>query len=190
MEPTDTATLASLIDAIDSVVDDPDCSESTCGAVKDLLEKNIGEKSNFLAAEDLESSPEHYARHLIHSDPAGRYSVIAMVWEPGQGTPIHDHGGLWVVECVYSGKIRVRSFDPIGDKDAEIMRFGEAESIIAGCGPAGHLIPPRDYHVIENPVEKTAVTLHVYGGNMDHCRVYTPRGDGSFTREHRNLTLD
>jgi len=29
-----------------------------------------------------------YARHLVHLDPVGRFSALAMVWGPGQGTPL------------------------------------------------------------------------------------------------------
>src|SRR5207245_3032935 len=33
-----------------------------------------------------------YARNLLYRDPAGRFIVVGLVWEPGHCTPIHDHG--------------------------------------------------------------------------------------------------
>jgi predicted metal-dependent enzyme (double-stranded beta helix superfamily) len=34
---------------------------------------------------------DSYARHLLHRDRNNRFVVLALVWRPGQGTPIHDH---------------------------------------------------------------------------------------------------
>ena len=38
---------------------------------------------------------DHYARREIYRSPEHGYSVVAMTWGPGQGTPVHDHSGLW-----------------------------------------------------------------------------------------------
>ncbi len=46
-----------------------------------------------------------YARHLIHRDVERDLVVIAMVWSPGQGTPVHDHGGYWCIEQVLAGRL-------------------------------------------------------------------------------------
>ena len=49
---------------------------------------------------------------------------------PGQGTPIHDHGGLWCVECVLQGRIEVRAYRPTdaegdrADVDFQRQRLG------------------------------------------------------------------
>jgi hypothetical protein len=32
-----------------------------------------------------------------------------------------------------------------------------------------------------------SVTLHVYGGEMDHCHVFEPSGDGSYRRVRKDL---
>src|SRR5690606_34853383 len=32
-----------------------------------------------------------YARHLLYADAKGRFSVVALVWQPGQRTPVHAH---------------------------------------------------------------------------------------------------
>ena len=37
---------------------------------------------------------ERYARRLVYRDPGGRFTVLAMAWGPGQGTPLHDHDGF------------------------------------------------------------------------------------------------
>jgi hypothetical protein len=32
------------------------------------------------------------------------------------------------------------------------------------------------------------VTLHVYGGEMDHCHIFEPAGDGTYRRQRRALS--
>ena len=63
--------------------------------------------------------PDSYARRLLHRDPLGRYTAIVMTWGPGQGTPVHDHGGLWCVEGVVEGQIAVTQYDVTPDRSGE-----------------------------------------------------------------------
>jgi len=41
--------------------------------------------------------------------------------------------------------------------------------------------------VLANAQEKPSVTLHVYGGEMDHCHVFEPQPDGSYLRLRKEL---
>ena len=43
---------------------------------------------------------DHYARRPLYHSREHGYSVIAMSWGPGQGTPLHDHDAMWCVEGV------------------------------------------------------------------------------------------
>src|SRR3954454_13970343 len=43
-------------------------------------------------------SPECYARHVVYGDPAGRFTMLALVWMPGQFSPPHAHQ-TW---CAYA----------------------------------------------------------------------------------------
>ena len=65
--------------------------------------------------------------------------------------------------------------------------FVREEDVHAGVGEAGALIPPRDDHVIENPFDEPAVTLHVYGGEMKRCAVFEPDPDGGYVRREKQL---
>jgi hypothetical protein len=57
----------------------------------------------------------------------------------------------------------------------------------AGVGEAGALIPPFEYHLLENAGEAPAVTLHVYGGETTRCHIFEPSGNG-WLRRYRELT--
>ena len=163
--------------------------KAICEAVKNTLVCEIVDGNLELPAELVRPVSEDYGRRLLHRHPDDRYAVVVMTWGAGQGTPIHDHAGKWCVECVYQGRIRVSSYDLVGETDAQVVGFRKAREVDAGKGAAGSLIPPFDYHVIENPDHDTAVTVHVYGGDMTGCNVFSPiDGSDRYRREWRKLS--
>ena len=48
--------------------------------------------------------------------------------------------------------------------------------------------PAVRYHTLGNVSQAPSVTLHVYGGEMDHCHVFEPAGDGSYRRVLKTLS--
>ena len=129
-----------------------------------------------------------YARRLLHRSPELDYTVVLMAWGPGQGTPLHDHGGLWCVECVIEGEVLVTQYDLIESRD-ELCKFTAQDRIRAGIGEAGCLIPPYEYHVLGNALQDRT-SLHVYGGEMESCNLFLPDGEGWWKRSSRQLTYD
>ena len=178
--------LNELIQRLDAAVDIQEQS-GCCHAVKAVLEDIVRSGEEFLDPHMLEPVEGRYARRLVHKDPKGRYSVLAMVWDKGQGTPLHDHAGHWCVECVYRGRIRVVSYSIHSAEDADPVLFERETEIMAGVGEAGALIPPFEHHTIENADPTPAVTIHVYAGELDHCYIFLP-GEGGYKRELRELT--
>ena len=170
--------LARLVRRLDEATAAGDV-QRICEGVKDALVDAVVKGRLELPADFTRPvGPEDtvgYGRRLLHHDPEDRYTVVVMVWGSGQGTPIHDHAGKWCVECVYRGRIRVVSYELLGDASAEQVRFRREREVLAGIGEAGLLIPPFDYHVIENAHEATAVTIHVYGGEMVGCHAFHPQ---------------
>ena len=129
-----------------------------------------------------------YARRLLHRDPDGLYTAVVMTWGPGQGTPLHDHAGIWCVECVVDGEMEVRQYDLLSESDGA-YRFQAQPCIDAVRGSAGCLIPPYEYHTLANRrPDGSSVTLHIYGGEMTHCHVFQPQDDGSYRRVERALS--
>ena len=52
-----------------------------------------------------EPRDDTYARHLLHKDQHNRFVVLALVWNPGQGTPIHDHA-CWGLMGILENSLR------------------------------------------------------------------------------------
>jgi predicted metal-dependent enzyme (double-stranded beta helix superfamily) len=181
------AKVGELIRRLDQAVAAGD-TDQLCRNVKTVLADVVASGGEFVDAAFLQPAADKYARRLMHRDPAGRYSVVVMVWGIGQGTPLHDHAGVWCVECVYRGRIRVTSFDLESDAETEPLRFTPESVVFAGVGEAGHLIPPFEYHMIENADPAPSVTLHVYGGELTWCNAFHPLEGGGYRRERRTLS--
>jgi len=66
------------------------------------------------------------------------------------------------------------------------------EKRVAGTGSAGCLIPPTDHHVLANArPARASVTLHVYGGDLDDCKVFLPATpDGRYAETTKMLAFN
>jgi predicted metal-dependent enzyme (double-stranded beta helix superfamily) len=181
------AALTELIERLNAAVAE-DTPEAITGRVKRDLEDLLGRGALQLAPRFKTARPDCYARRLLYQDPANRYTAVVMTWGPGQGTPVHDHGGLWCVEGVVEGQMQVTQYDVTPNGSAfDVTPVGAA--IAAGVGSAGRLIPPTDYHVLANAQpDGTSITLHVYGGDLTGCRIFTPAADGRYMESVRALS--
>lgn len=139
----------------------------------------------------LEPLEGHYARREIYASPLHGYDVIAMTWGPGQGTPIHDHAGLWCVEGVWHGQLEITQYD-LSERRGDRYRFTEVGTLIAGTGSAGSLIPPHEYHTIRNASETgIAVSLHIYKRSMTCCGIFEATGEeGWHVHSSKQLKFD
>ena len=133
---------------------------------------------------------DHYARREIYRSPEHGYSVVAMTWGPGQGTPVHDHCGLWCVEGVWDGELEITQYELL-ERDGDRFRFRAAGGMQAGPGSAGSLIPPHEYHTICNASpDHVAVTLHIYKAAMEGCSMFVPQDGEWYVRQAKALCTD
>jgi 3-mercaptopropionate dioxygenase len=176
-----------LIRRLDAAVAATD-DAARCRNVKDVLTGIVKPGETFVPEHFMRTATGQYARRLLHRDPANRYTVLVMVWDQGQGTSLHDHAGMWCCECVYRGRIRVTSYSITGgDPEHDLVEFRRESVIHAGVGEAGALIPPFEYHVLENAGEVPAVTIHVYGGEMNHCHIFEAAEGAKYRRRYKEL---
>lgn len=189
--PTESACpgISELIARLDQSVE-AGSAEAITAAVKRDLEAVLGGRRLSLPESFMAPRPDCYARRLLHRDPQGRYSAIVMTWGPGQGTAVHDHGGLWCVEGVVDGEIAVTQYHVQQETDG-YYRVTPIGSLLAGTGSAGCLIPPTDHHVLANArPERPSITLHVYGGDLDDCKVFLPATpDGRYAESTKMLSF-
>jgi 3-mercaptopropionate dioxygenase len=120
-----------------------------------------GLRSNFpspdvLTAEQRLGSPDSYQSHTLHVEPDGSFSIIAVVWRPGQLTRIHDHV-TWCVVGVLQGVEHEELFD------ADLRLIGESDNHV---GEVSAFAPPGDIHRVHNTFDETAISLHIYGTDV------------------------
>jgi predicted metal-dependent enzyme (double-stranded beta helix superfamily) len=102
-----------------------------------------------------------YRTHLVHVEPDGSFSIVALVWLPGQVTPIHDHV-TWCVSGVLQGAEYEELF-ALHDDGAALDEVGRNTS---GAGDVTGFAPPGDIHRVRNRGGDVAISLHVYGADI------------------------
>jgi len=172
---------------LDAAVRLQDLSQLT-DVVKHTLQDGLRDGTLAVPARMREPRTDTYARRLLYRDPEGRYSMVVMTWGPGQKTALHDHAGIWCVECVMDGSMEVAQYDLVSEHGGE-FHFAKQNCIRAGRGAAGCLIPPFEYHTLGNLADTPSVTLHVYGGDMTYCHVFEPQADGVWHRVRKDLSF-
>ncbi|MBS0212145.1 MAG: cysteine dioxygenase family protein [Proteobacteria bacterium] len=178
-----------LLAAIDDAVSRGD-DQAVTKAVRHALCRLIRDPDVRLPAFVHEPIADHYARREIYRSPRHGYSVVAMTWGSGQGTPVHDHAGLWCVEGVWRGELEITQYELL-ESDGERFRFRAGGGMQAGPGSAGSLIPPHEFHTIRNPSpDAIAVTLHIYQAVMERCSKFHPLGGEWYAREGSILLTD
>src|SRR5215204_3546126 len=93
--------LAPLANAVRSAIRPGDDSATTARLVAGQLRRHLP-TPDLLTPEQRLGDPSTYAQHVLYVEPGGAFSIVAVVWRPGQVTPIHDHVS-WCVVGVIEG---------------------------------------------------------------------------------------
>ena len=178
-----------LLAVVEAAYAQPD-GESLTHTLRDGLCRLIKDKAVSLPDCVFEPVEGHYARRELYACPERGTTIVAMTWAPSQGTPIHDHCGLWCVEGVWQGQLEITRYE-LEEEDGDRFRFTRYETLTAGTGSAGSLLPPHEYHTIRNPsADRIAISLHVYQKAMGTCATFEPIGDDWYLRGSKTLCLD
>lgn len=189
MPPLDFPGRRKLIQSLDAAVGMGDTA-SVMRALRSALCKAIQSDDIHLPECVFEGCPDHYARRELYRSNEHGYCVIAMTWGPDQGTPIHDHSGMWCVEGVWQGALEVVQYELLAQDDPR-YHFRPAGAIQADAGSAGSLIPPHEYHTICNASgTDLAISVHVYQDRMTRCNVFEPEHGDWYLRRPQELPLD
>lgn len=133
--------------------------------VADRLEQLVREPG-WLRPEFRQPAAGCYRQHVLHVAADGAYSVVSLVWTPGQFTPIHDHIA-WCVVGVYEGEEHEARYG-LYERDSSPDRYMALETTgVTNKGHVSTLFPPdEDIHRVLNPGPETAISIHVYGADI------------------------
>ncbi|MEU6712847.1 cysteine dioxygenase family protein [Nonomuraea sp. NPDC046802] len=148
--------LDALVTGISAIVARGRDRRHTAYAVADLLRDRLP-GLDLLTPAEREGSPDGYASHILHARE--EFTILAVVWRPGQDTVIHDHVS-WCAFGVISGIEHETLYRDMGDHLVEIGRADNRPGEVSGFAP------PGDIHKVRNTSGETGVSLHVYGANV------------------------
>ncbi len=131
--------------------------------------------TSWLAPEFRHPLPDRYARYLLHRDRKNRFVVLSLVWLPGQGTPIHDHE-CWGVMGMVLGQLEVVNYSRLDDGSRrDHAELKETSTVVVDHMETGYVLPPyEEIHSIRNVSRAPAISLHVYGRDLDELSVFDP----------------
>src|SRR5579859_3403432 len=79
-----------LVEALRPVIDMRADWARTAALVADQLRAHLPD-SGILTPGQRRGQPGRPAGHVLHAEPDGTFSILGLVWRPGQSTRIHDH---------------------------------------------------------------------------------------------------
>ena len=154
----------------------PACSAADCvDRIAPLMRKLLIGGLDFLDDSHRRSDPDHYARNAVHLSPDGSFSLFALVWRPGQWTPVHDHG-TWGVVGVVDGVLAERGYQRTdGDDDrGEGIVLERGGMVMLPPGAVTSFVPNPD-HIHMTGVDADAepcLSLHLYGRVLSDFHIY------------------
>lgn len=167
--------LREFVEACDGVVARTEDVGDRVDAIAPLMRRLTAKAELFLEPAHLQSDPAHYRRNAVYFCPRETISLFAIVWLPGQWTPVHDHGS-WGVVGVVRGSLEERAYMcPTGEicrDEGIVLRRGGV--VLLNSGAVTSFVPNPDHiHVTGvDEAEEPCVSLHLYGRNMNSFHIY------------------
>jgi len=118
---------------------------------------------------------QHYTRNLIDKTPL--YELIAICWEVGQCSSVHNHRDQNCWMAVPIGRLLVGNYHLISqDIDGGKCKLAPTDTVEMNPSNPCAVDPSDPVHRVFNPREfsERAVSLHVYSRPFDTCIVYSP----------------
>lgn len=168
-------TLAEFIGACRAKAQACDDAAQCVTAIAPLMLDLLSGDDEFLKPEHRRADPDHYARNAIFIDESGGMSLFALVWNPGQWTPIHDHG-TWGVVGIIEGVLEEQAYMSAtgtldGDTGIDLRPGG---LVLLSPGAVSTFVPNPDHiHMTGVAMDRRpVVSLHLYGRALHDFHVY------------------
>src|SRR5215469_14613302 len=163
--------LGAFVSAVEPVVRQGQAPQKTVLAIEPLLRSLVADR-DWLNEKFRRAIPSKaYAQYLLYRPADHAFSLVSFVWNPGYGSPIHDHC-TWGVIGQYEGEEEESRFRILNN------RLEPIGVTLARPGDVSHVYPPtRDIHQIVNRSARPAISIHIYGGDIGSQRrhVYDPK---------------
>ena len=150
-------------------------NDFTHQSVLDFIRKNRVERASLEPYTYF--SLEHYTRNLIYRSTV--FELLAICWEIGQKSAIHNHRDQSCWMAMAYGKVQVHNFKLI--RKDPLTGFCELESssqFLIDINSPQEVDPREPIHQVLNlaSFRSRAVTLHIYSKPYDSCEIYDLAG--------------
>ena len=150
-------------------------AEFTHESVLRFLRENHVDRSTL--APYLYFGSDHYTRNLILRNDL--FELIAICWDIGQKSPIHNHRDQRCWMAMPYGKLQIHNFALV--KKDESKNFCELRShgqFLLDMDSPTEVDPEEPIHQVLNlqQFNLRAVSLHIYSRPYDTCEVYDLKG--------------
>ena len=159
--------IENLIEGLCGITD----TEFTC----DNVYRFLGE--NPVAVDSIERyffwSDKCYTRNLIYKD--ARFELMAICWDKGQVSRIHNHADQKCWMMVATGKLRGQNFRALEiDEQTGFCKLEETDQFdLSDCLAAKVELEEPIHQILNLPeFDERAVSLHIYSKPFDRCLSY------------------
>ncbi|KAI1327117.1 cysteine dioxygenase type I [Xylariaceae sp. FL0255] len=141
------------------------------GPSSGLDANDVNTRELSLLMEQYKSNPREWAPYALSNDKMaytrnlvdegnGKANLLVLVWTPGKGSPIHDHGNAHCLMKILHGNLTETRYDfPSGESDGRMEVKSEhtyKENEVA------YMSDDRGVHRVSNQGSDFAVSLHLY----------------------------
>ena len=123
-------------------------------------------------------SEKFYTRNLIYKDE--RFELMALCWNKGQVSKIHNHADQMCWMTVPVGKLRGQNFHAVEiDETKNFCKLQETDNFdLSDCLTAKVELEEPIHQILNLPeFDQRAVSLHIYSKPFDRCLSYCRETD-------------
>ncbi len=146
-------------------------SDFTCDNVYQFLGENP------VSVDSIEPfffwSEKYYTRNLIYKDE--RFELMAVCWESGQASAVHNHADQKCWMSVPLGKLRGQNFSVLEiDEETGFCKLKETDRFdLSDCLAAKVELEEPIHQILNLPeFNERAVSLHIYSKPFNRCLSY------------------
>jgi len=119
-------------------------------------------------------SKDHYTRNLVFKNEL--FALIAVCWEKGQGSQIHNHQNQNCWMTIPMGRLLVQNFRVVDQNEAGgYCRLEPSDTVEIHQLLPAEVDPEEPVHRVLNlaKFDERAVSLHIYSRPFERCLVYS-----------------
>jgi predicted metal-dependent enzyme (double-stranded beta helix superfamily) len=158
-----TPLLKELVDTLHATI--PNCQPHALSSVAKASLRGFVCDPALLHNAHKQGDPNSYRRHLLYAAPDRSFSIISVVWNPGQFTPVHGHTA-WGATGVYEGQPCCESYN-LRETSPRVLNLRHSMTLRLQPGDIATVEPGiDDAHRIGNDTLSRCITVHIYGRDL------------------------